>query len=328
MEKAIFILSDRAFSAIYPQDIYREISERVALVDGNYTAESIQQNLDLLQDVTIIFSGWGAPLLDEAFLAHAPNLKAVFYGAGSVRQMASSSFWERDILLTNAVSINAGPVAYFTLAEILFALKGGWHHIRFRDMYKTQPHLFGIKGSTVGILSLGYIGRRVCDLLRPLDINLLIYDPCITEEQAMDHGGTLSDIEMVFRKSDVVSLHTPLLDETFGMITGEHFEMMKAHSTFINTARGAIIRENEMIAALQKRTDVIAVLDVTYPEPPSDDSPLLTMPNVVLTPHIAGATGANEVREFGVLMLEELDRYLNQQPLQYRITEKQAKYMA
>jgi phosphoglycerate dehydrogenase-like enzyme len=168
----------------------------------------------------------------------------------------------------------------------------------------------------------------VCELLRPLNIKLLVYDPFATEEDARAIGGELCDLDTIFTVSDVVSLHTPLLDETRGMITGKHFEQMKPDSTFINTARGAVIREDEMIDVLRKRKDIVAVLDVTYPEPPVDDSVLWTLPNVVLTPHIAGATGSGEIREFGVLMLAELDRYLNGLPLQHQITEEQFVRMA
>src|SRR5688500_10484945 len=102
MEKAIFILSDTFFNLIYPPDIYDAIKARVPVVETPYTAQSIRDNLSILNDITIIFSGWGAPKMDADFLAHAPNLKAVFYGAGSVRGMVTSVFWERNILLTNA----------------------------------------------------------------------------------------------------------------------------------------------------------------------------------------------------------------------------------
>jgi phosphoglycerate dehydrogenase-like enzyme len=328
LEKAIFILSDAFFNLIYPPAIYEAIKARVPTVATLYTAQSIRDNLAILNDVTLIFSGWGAPKMDADFLAHAPNLKAVFYGAGSVRGMVTPEFWQRNILLTNAVRVNAEPVAYFAFAEIIFALKGGWHHIKQYATYEQQKLSFpGIIGGTVGIISLGSIGQRVCELLRPLNLKLLLYDPFTKPAQAQALGGELCDLDTIFRECDVVSLHTPLLDETRGMITGADFEMMKLHSTFINTARGAIIREQEMLDVLQKRQDIVAVLDVTINEPPAADSLLWTLPNVILTPHIAGALGAGEIREFGVLMLAELERYLNGEPLQARITQKQFERM-
>ena len=308
MEKAIFILNKDHHHVIYPTDVYEGIQAQVAVVEPFYTVPSIQENLSVLNDVTIIFSGWGCPRLDATFLDHAPNLKAVFYGAGSVRSFVTPEFWERDIILCNSASINAEPVAY---------------------VYRDQKQSFsGIHGSTVGIISLGYIGRRVCEFLRQLNIKVLICDPFVTDNEARELGGERCDLDTIFRESDVVSLHTPLLDETRGMIQGKHFSLMKPNSVFINTARGAIICENEMIAVLQTRNDIIAMLDVTYPEPPTPDSPLRSLPNVVLTPHIAGAIGSGEIREFGVTMLAELKRYLNSEPLQWRVTYDKFIHMA
>jgi len=97
---------------------------------------------------------------------------------------------------------------------------------------------------------------------------------------------------------------------------------------FINTARGAIIREDEMSTVLQKRPDIMAMLDVTYPEPPVAESPLRTLPNVILTPHIAGAIGSGEIREFGVTMSAELKRYLSGEPLMWQVTHDKFIHMA
>ena len=88
----------------------------------------------------------------------------------------------------------------------------------------------------------------------------------------------------VFQRSQVVSLHTPWLDSTAGMITGDLIESMPSNATLINTARGAVVNEPELIAALEKRTDLTALLDVTWPEPPAADSKLHTLPTVILTP--------------------------------------------
>jgi len=329
MNKAIFILNEYHHHIIYPPDVYDSIKAQVDVVAPFYTKESIQDNLSVLEDVTILFSGWGCPKLDATFFNHAPNLKAVFYGAGSVRGFTTPEFWERDIVLCNSASINAEPVAYFTFSQILFGLKGGWHHVRHGDSYRDQKQAFsGIHGSTVGIISLGYIGRRVCEFLRQINVRVLIYDPFATDEDARQLGGERCDLDTIFRESDVVSLHTPLLDETRGMLQGKHFEQMKSNSVFINTARGAIIREDEMIAVLQDRSDIMALLDVTYPEPPVADSPLRTLPNVVLTPHIAGAIGTGEIREFGVTMSAELKRYLSGQPLLWQVTYDKFIHMA
>lgn len=112
---------------------------------------------------------------------------------------------------------------------------------------------------------------------------------------------TLEELLVV---SDVVTLHAPLLGETEGMITGSLIASMKPNATFINTARGALVRDNELIEVLIKRPDLTAVLDVTWPEPPVAESLLFQLPNVVLTPHIAGSVG-REAQRMADLMIEE-----------------------
>ena len=125
-------------------------------------------------------------------------------------------------------------------------------------------------------------------------------------------------LDQIFSDSDVVSLHTPWLPETVGLVRGEHLLSMKPGATLINTARGAVINEDEMIAALQERQDLTAMLDVTYPEPPTPGSPLYTMPNVFLTPHIAGSTDLERSR-MGRYMVDELRRYCNGEPFLWPI---------
>jgi len=111
------------------------------------------------------------------------------------------------------------------------------------------------------------------------------------------------------------------------MIRGSHFAAMKPGATFINTARGAVVREDEMIEVLRDRPDLYAILDVTDPEPPVPDSPLFTLPNVVLTPHIAGSLGP-ECRRMGRYMVEELQRYVAGRPLKWEISHERARILA
>ena len=111
------------------------------------------------------------------------------------------------------------------------------------------------------------------------------------------------------------------------MITGEMLMSMKENATFINTSRGAIVDEPALHQVLAKRPDLTAVLDVTYPEPPPPDSPLYTLENVVLTPHIAGSLSA-ECHRMGQYAIDECRRYLNGEPLLYRVTEEMAAKMA
>jgi phosphoglycerate dehydrogenase-like enzyme len=181
--------------------------------------------------------------------------------------------------------------------------------------------------STVGIISLGAIGVQVARLLQPFDIKVIAYDPFWHQDHADRFGTTLVPLDTLFATADVVSLHTPWLPETEGMITGSHMRKMKPHAVFINTARGAVVRENELIAVLMERPDLTALLDVTYPEPPAADSPLFDLPNVILSPHIAGAMNG-EIQKMGQLMADEFLRWQNGKPMQYEITEDSASKLA
>lgn len=328
--RGLFVLNQDAYRLIYGAEERADIDALVDIVAPPLTAAMVRQQLDCLEDVEVILSGWGMIPLDAEVLAAAPKLKAVFYGAGSIRYFTTDAFWERDIVVTSAYEANAQPVMEYTVAQILFSLKRGWYFARtVRDLHAYPPDrtLPGAYGSRVGLIGLGMIGRMVAKHLRQFDLHLLAHDPLISAANAAALGVELCSLEDLFARCHVVSLHAPWLPETVGMITGRHLASMQENATFINTARGALVREDEMIAVLQQRPDLQAVLDVTWPEPPAADSPFYTLPNVVLTPHIAGSL-AGECRRMGREMVGELRRYLAGEPLRLQITRAQARTMA
>ena len=328
--KALYLLNEAAFDVIYGPDERADVAELVDVIAPLQTARNVADDPAILADVDVILSGWGMPTMDEAFLAAAPNLKAVFYGAGSIKKIVTDAFWARRIPITSAYAANAVPVIEYTLAQILLSLKRTWHYmfaIRAQGQYIPRTPVPGAYGSTVGLISLGMIGSGVAQKLQQFDVHVIAYDPFVTPARAAALGVELCSLEDVFRRADVVSLHAPWLDETVGMIQGDHFAAMKPDATFINTARGAIVREDEMIAVLQSRPDLWALLDVTYPEPPIPGSPLYTLPNVVLTPHIAGSLD-NECRRMGRLAVEDLRKFVNGEALTWEIGREQAAIMA
>jgi phosphoglycerate dehydrogenase-like enzyme len=303
----------------------------VDIVGPPQTRESVKANPSILAEVDVIFSGWGAPLMDEEFLQAAPNLRAVFYGAGSIRNFATDALWRRKIVVTSAYAANAVPVAEYTLATILLSLKHFW---RFSALAKagcgwglhTRPVLGGYQ-ATIGMISCGMVVRKTLQLLEAFDHRRLVSCPFLSQTEADALGVERCELDDIFKRSDVVSLHTPELPETQGMITGRHLALMKPNSTFINTARGAVVREREMIEVLRERPDLTVVLDVTDPEPPEPAYPLLKLPNVVVTPHIAGSMGS-EIRRLGGYMVAELRRFVSGEPLQWQITEQQSRKLA
>ncbi len=246
--------------------------------------------------------------------------------------MATDALWDRGILITSAYAANAVPVSEYALSQILFCLKHGWQlvfKLKRDHAYPARESITapGVYGSTVGLISLGMVGRLVCERLKPFDVKVIACDPFATAADAAALNVELCGLDDLFRRSDVVSLHTPWLKETEGMIAGRHFEMMKPGAAFINTARGAVVREGEMIDVLQRRADLFAVLDVTHPEPPAPDSPLFTLPNVVVTPHIAGSMN-DECHRQGRYMVDELRRYARGEPLKWGITREKARTLA
>jgi len=323
--KGLYVLNDDAFEDIYGPPERAALASLLEIYAPHQTAAALRDDSTVLREADVVLSGWGAPLMDASFLAAAPRLKAVFYGAGSVRGVVTDALWKRGIRVTSAASTNAVPVAEYTLAVILFSLKHGWRLARETRAERTFPSRAGISGgygSVVGLISLGYVGRLVRERLRPFDLRVLAYDPYTTADEAALLGVELVSLQQVFRLSDVVSVHAPLLEQTVGLITGAHIAAMKPGATFINTARGALIKEKEFITVLARRPDLQAVLDVTDPEPPISRSPLYTLPNVVLTPHIAGACG-RECRRLGQMIVDEVRRYLRGEVLKGEVTHEQ-----
>lgn len=317
----LFILDSDALELVYGPSEYQQILDRVVLAGPAQTKRSIAQAMHLLSEVEVLFSGWGAPLVDDAFLDAATNLKAIFYAGGAVGSWSTDAIWDRGIIVTSANDANAIPVAEYALSTILFSLKHGWSLARRTSLEQTFPDRNQAPGayrSTVGLVSLGMVGRHTAELLRPFELKVLAYDPFVSQAEAATLGVELVSLPKLLSLSDVVSIHTPSLPETSGMITGEHIASMKTGATLINTARGEIIREREMLAVLKSRPDLYAVLDTVVVEPPPRGSPLYSLPNIVLTPHIAGSVGM-ECRRMSRYMIEEFDRYLAGQPLKWQV---------
>ncbi len=141
MEKlrGLFILDEEAYEMAYGPDERRAIGRYVDFVAPPQTVEAIAQRMDLLSNVQVIFSGWKAPVLDERFLAAAPQLRVVFYAAGSTGNFVTDAAWNRGVIVTSAYAANAIPVAEYTLSMILFSLKHGWRMMREAAQFPPRP---------------------------------------------------------------------------------------------------------------------------------------------------------------------------------------------
>ena len=334
-EKALniktLIIFSRTYSSVYGKEEIAAIRQRVDLIADPLTREELAERPELLADVEVIFSGWHSPVLDEAFLHAAPKLRAYFYAAGSVKGVVTNAVWQRKIRVSSAWGINGASVADYTVGAILFSLKQGFSSAaaqRRQRSFTRLPLPAGVCGSTVAVIALGASGRAVCEKLRPFGVRVIAHDPYVSPATSRALGVTaMVSLPEAFAAADVVSLHLPANDETRGIVRASHLRAMPIGATLINTARGMVIHEAELIEVLKERRDLTAILDVTEPEPPAPESPLFDLPNVVLTPHIAGALD-RDARLLSRCMIEEFDRWSSGQPLKWEIAQGDIERMA
>ena len=278
----------------------------------------------LLATSDILVTGWGCPPIGAQVLASAPTLKLIAHAAGSVRGLIGPEVFQRGIEVTNAADANALPVAEFTLAAILMTNKQVLAFAaRYRrerralELYVDGTAVAGNYRKVIGLVGASRIGRRVIELLKPYDFEVLLHDPFVTVPEARELGVKLCELDHLLARSDVVSLHAPSLPATRQMIDARRLALIKDGAVFINTARGALVEHEALVRELQSGR-ISAVLDVTEPETLPPDSPLYELDNVVLTPHIAGAIG-NERLRFGKLVVGEIERFLNGEKLLHAI---------
>ena len=329
MKRALLLGPRFQIDRVYGPKQREKLAALVALdvFTGRYDDRAALE--DALKDAELIFTTWGMKRLDEAFLSMAPKLEAVFYAAGSVRGVVTPAFWESGIRLFSAWAANAVPVAELAFSLIMLGLKRYFAHaaaFTSPDGYRRLPVPGGF-GSSVGLVGMGRIGRRVREFLAMTDVAVFAYDPYLSPAEAERLGVALKDLDALFAECDAVSLHAPNLPSTRHMIGALHLRLMKEGAVFINTARGALVDEAGLVEVLSERKDIWAFLDVTDPEPPPPGSPLYALENVVLTPHIAGSQD-RECYRMAEYMIDECRRYLQGEPLRYQVTPAMMETMA
>lgn len=316
----------------FPAELRARISERADIIPAEFERTEWVHHRAAIAETDIIMATWGVPCLDEEFLGAAPRLKALLYAAGSIKEFATNFSYARGIVISSAWEANAIPVAEFTHALITLGLKRFWTFLRQPPALRFDRRDTIIPGnysdSTVGLLSLGAIGRSVASRIRQAnEIRVIAHDPYVDPKKAAELGVTLVSLEDLFSLSDIVSIHAPWLPSTEGIVNGRLIASMKPGASLINTSRGALVNEQELIDVLKNRPDLTAILDVTHPEPPVSDSPLRTLDNVILTPHIAGSLGS-EITRMGLWMVEELNRLLDGKPLKHSVSIEMLSLMA
>ena len=280
-----------------------------------------------LASVEVLLTGWGAPRLTAERLERMPRLLAMFHCAGTIRPHVTDEFWARGILASNVADANAIPVAEYTFAAIVMAGKRAPFlaaAAAARDGAGVIPDdtRFGELtnlGRTIGVVGFSRIGRKVVQLIQQLeDVTCLVSDPHADAFEVAAAGGELVELTEMLPRLDVLSLHAPALASTRHMIGAAELAALPDHATVINTARGSLVDTD----ALERECEtgrLNAIIDVTDPEPLPAASVLYTLPNVMMTPHIAGSLGS-EVYRLTDSALDELERFVRDEPLAAALT--------
>ena len=275
--------------------------------------------------IEIMITGWGAPRLSDDDVTDFPRLALIAHCGGSLKGIVDPRLLDRGIRVTTSALANAQPVAEYTLAYILrwnkrfdmFAARYRRERDRFSLATRHQERDIGNTGRIIGIVGASRVGRTLMNLLKHFDLDVLLYDPMVSHDDAIGFGASKVSLNDLMRDSDVISVNAPLLPETEGMIGGEQLALMRDGSLLINTARGKMVDQVALIEQL-KTGRINAVLDVTDPEPLPSDSPLYDLDNVVLTPHVAGSLG-REIHRMTELTLSEIDLFLRECRLRHEV---------
>ncbi len=293
-------------------------------------------NLDeitqLMREADILLSGWGTQELTEEALSPAPNLKLWMHAAGSMARMATDAVWKRGLLLSTANDVLARGVAEFALAITIVALKqvvslnralqDGDLWRKVRDSHQSRE----LCSMRVGIAGFGRVGRHLARLLGVFrDLDIVVSDPFAPDALFEEYGVRRMDLTELCATSEVIHNCVPATAKTRGLFSADLLRSMKDDALFINTGRGATVDEAALIGEL-KTGRIYACLDVTDPEPPEPGSPFYTLPNCLLTPHIAGAVGNGRLL-LGRFAVDEILRYLNGQPLEGQVSRQEVEGM-
>ena len=293
-----FISSPRGvvFDTFFPPENIKLAEELGEIVwfDGKKkptTAEVAER----IGDCDVYVSLWGSPRVDDEILAAAPKLRLHTHLCGTVVPFTSDAEWNAGVRVISGNDYFARSVAEGTVAYMLTALRdiprfsgelkneGKWKR---SAEYSTE----GLRGRTVGIVSFGAIGHHLAEYLRPFGVSLMIYDVVkIPEAELARYGARQVTIEELFATADIITVHTPLFAKTEHLVDARLLAMIKPGALFVNTSRGKIVDEAALCRELADGR-FRAFLDVFETEPPLPESPLYSLPNVWIMPHMAGPT--------------------------------------
>ena len=259
---------------------------------------------DALADAVCLV-GFGDGTMDDAFYKSAPHLKLVQLLSAGYDRCDIEAARRAGVPICNNGGANSTAVAeHAILLMLAVSRRLVWQHAnvsagRWRGNNVDDVKLYELKAKTLGIVGLGTIGKKTAKLAKAFGVNVQYYDVVrLTEGQADELGVRFALLEELLRSSDIVSLHVPLSKATKHMIGAEQLKLMKPSAYLINTCRGPVVDEPALIEALNNGTIAGAGLDVFDQEPPPPNNPLFSLPNVILTAHMAGPTWDTQFSRF------------------------------
>ncbi len=321
------------YTTVYAPIVTERLKKLTDCDCARYGKADVLAEPEKFSDTEYIFSTWGMPTFtEEEIKTYLPALKGIFYGAGSVQGFARP-FLNCGVKVFSAWAANAVPVAEYTVAQIILAGKDFFCQSRLLSKndriaadQRRGAHI-GNYRKKVGLIGCGMIGSLVAEMLKAYDLEVFAFDPFMSAEKAEKLGVTPCSLDELFASCSVVSNHLANNSQTQRMLTYKHFSAMPPYATFINTGRGAQVVEEDLVRILTERPDLVALLDVTYPEPSPGGHPFYHLPNCFMTPHIAGSLGGEVVR-MAEYMVDEFEKYMTGQACHYEVTMKMLETMA
>ena len=283
-----------------------------------FTEEDLIRNI---KDMDVCVSHWWCPTFTDAVLDKADRLKLIAHAAGSVASLVTDNVYKKGIKVCGSNSIMAKYVAEGALTYMLAGLRQIPQHDKGMKEKKLweQYDCNSLFGKKIGLIGFGSVGVHLINLLKPFNVQIKVYDPYIPKDAFSDYLEiSLCEMEDILAWADVISVHASQTPETFHLLNREKLKLIKENALLVNTARGSIIDEAELAVQLEEGR-FNAVLDVYEEEPLSLDSPLRRNENVILIPHMAGKP-SRENLTYG--MIEEIDRFIKREPLQYEISHE------
>lgn len=257
----------------------------------NYTESELEEQI---QGIDVLVTGWASPQVTEEVLSTTDTLQLIAHTGGSIADYVSASVYEAGIPVVSANDVMADHTAEQTISALLAKQRAIPELVASMSRGEWNPggpDIQTLHNTTIGLIGLGAIGRRMLDHLTPFDPTVKVFDPYIDESAIADVPfATLTDMDEAL-DSEIVSIHAARTPETIGMIGVEQLARIPDGGVLVNTARAEIVVEDALLSELQSGR-LSAILDVYHEEPLPTESPLRDLNNVQLTPHV----GSSQIR--------------------------------